>query len=277
MRTVLAIISLLAIIYGFTLINDLDDQKNKEKIVLLTTNFGDIKLKLYNETPLHRDNFIKLVQDSVYDSLLFHRVIGSFMIQGGDPESKNAPKGKHLGEGDLGYKIPAEFISGLYHKRGALAAAREGDQVNPKKESSSCQFYIVQGRTFTTEQLQQLEDRMLMRPRNKEAFKYVNAPENKALKDTINAAQKRGDYDKLNECNVLVDKAIQPFLKDLKFSEEQVTTYTTVGGTPHLDGAYTVFGEVIEGMNIVDSIAAQPTNNENRPHSDIWFTAKILN
>lgn len=202
----------------------------KEQKVLITTTEGDIKLKLYNETPLHRDNFRKLVKSKFYDGLLFHRVIDEFMIQGGDPESKAAEAGMVLGNGDVGYRIPAEFRTpNLYHKKGALAAARTGDNVNPEKESSGCQFYIVVGKTFNDQQLDAMQ-------RDKTA-RYARL----------------GDGDNLRYL----------------FSEEARNNYKTIGGTPHLDGNYTVFGEVLEGLEIVEKISKVDTDRADRPLEDV--------
>ena len=202
---------------GFSQTTEKECKKmEKETLVEIYTNYGKIVLKLYNDTPLHRDNFIKLAMDGTYDGLLFHRVIEHFMIQGGDPNSKDAKPGKMLGDGTLGYNIPAEFRPNLFHKRGALCAAREGDQVNPKKESSASQFYIVQGRVWS-------------------------------------------DFD-LDRMALQMNKT---------FSAEQRKAYTTVGGTPHLDGEYTVFGEVVEGMDVVDKIAAAKRDRYDRPLEDI--------
>ncbi|MDR2962539.1 MAG: peptidylprolyl isomerase [Bacteroidales bacterium] len=189
--------------------------KEKETLVEIHTNKGVMTVKLYNETPLHRDNFIKLAQEGFYDSLLFHRVISGFMIQGGDPNSKNTPAGAQLGTGGPGYTIPAEFHQTLFHRKGALAAARMGDQVNPQKASSGSQFYIVQGKKIPAAQVQ--------------------------------------DY-----------------------NEYQQNIYTTIGGTPFLDGQYTVFGEVIKGLEIIDLIASQPTNAANRPLEDIIITKIVI-
>lgn len=199
--------------------------EKKETKVLLSTEYGNIKIKLFNETPQHRDNFIKLVKEGFYNETLFHRVIKDFMIQGGDPDSKNAQKGEYLGEGDVGYTIPAEFNTKLIHKRGALAAARQGDNVNPQKCSSGCQFYIVQGRKFTTEEIERIEK------------------------------SKQGR---------------------IEYTDEQYKTYETVGGTPHLDMDYTVFGEVIEGLDVVDKIAAVKRDRKDRPLEDIKITIKII-
>lgn len=192
----------------------------KDTLVEISTDFGTMKLKLYKETPLHRANFIKLVGEGFYDSLLFHRVIKDFMIQGGDPQSKNAAAGQPLGMGDVGYKIPAELVDTLFHKKGVLAAARDG---NPQKASSGCQFYIVQGKVLSEEELKMAESRMGM-----------------------------------------------------KFSEAQKQAYTTVGGTPWLDKNYTVFGEVMEGLDVLDKIAAVPTAPGDRPLQDIRMKAKLV-
>lgn len=187
--------------------------KEKFHTVKIKTNKGNIKVMLYNETPQHRDNILKLVHQHFYDSLLFHRVIKDFMIQGGDPDSKNAPAGKLLGDGDVGYTVPAEFRPDLFHKKGALAAARDA---NPAKASSGCQFYIVQGKIFTDDELNKLE-------------------------------LKTGH----------------------KIPEDQRNIYKTIGGAPHLDQNYTVYGEVVKGLNIVDAIASVQTDKNDRPLSDI--------
>ncbi len=191
----------------------------KDRIVTISTPKGDIKVKLYDDVPKHADNFYKLAKEGFYNGTLFHRVIPQFMIQGGDPESKKAQPGQMLGNGDIGYRIPAEFNTKYFHKRGALAAARDN---NPKKESSGCQFYIVQGKKYTDEDLNNIEKR-----------------------------------------------------KGVKLSPEQRNAYTTVGGTPHLDGEYTVYGEVIEGMEVVDAIAAVPRDRADRPEQDIAMTMKV--
>lgn len=195
-------------------------KKDRKKDVLLQTNYGDIVLRLSDSTPLHRDNFIKLVKSGYYDSVLFHRVINRFMIQAGDGSSKNAPAGKPLGGGGVDYTIPAEFRPGLFHQKGVLAAARQGDDVNPQKASSGCQFYIVQGKTFTDAGLDSVETFRLKR----------------------------------------------------KIPTELREVYKTVGGTPHLDQNYTVFGQVVKGLDVVDQIAVVPTSkaeDRDRPLKDV--------
>ena len=188
--------------------------QEKETLVLIKTSLGDITVKLYNDTPLHRDNFIKLINEGWYNNSPFHRVINNFMIQGGHNED---------GRVDPGYTIPAEFRSNHIHKKGALAAARQGDQVNPKKASSGCQFYIVQGNVLTEAHIQMYKQRY-----------------------------------------------------GLTFTEEQIEAYTTVGGTPHLDGEYTVFGEVVEGLDIIDKIAKVKTGYMDVPVEPVTMTIEIL-
>ena len=188
---------------------------NTERIVLISTNLGDMTAKLYDATPLHRDNFLKLANEKFYDSLLFHRVIPNFMIQGGDPLSRNAAAGVPLGSGDNGYTVPAEFVDTIFHRKGALCAARTE---NPAKASSGCQFYIVQGQVLTNEQANMME-------------------------------QQRG----------------------IKISDKQKQLYSTVGGSPWLDKSYTVFGEVIEGFDVIDKIAAVKTAPGDRPLQDVYI------
>lgn len=249
-----------------------DGNMEKETVLKIETSMGDIKVKLYNETPKHRDNFIKLAKDGTYNGTLFHRVIKDFMVQAGDPESKNAPKGKMLGSGDVGYTVPAEFVYPKYfHKKGALSAARQGDEVNPKKESSGCQFSIVTGKVFNDSTLLNMEQQ---KNQNKvtEAF---NALAQKHMKE-IYKMRKANDQDGLYALQDTLfiqaeaEAAKQP---DFHFTPEQIKAYTTVGGTPHLDGEYTVFGEVVEGMDIVDKIQQVKTDRSDRPEEDV----KIIN
>jgi len=192
--------------------------------LLIETSLGKIKIILYEETPLHSENFIKLASEGVYNEILFHRVIENFMIQTGDPSSRNAGKGQLIGTGGVGYTIPAEFHPALYHKKGAIAAARQGDNVNPQRASSGSQFYIVQGTVFTDAQLDQMEAQGI----------------------------------------------------HIKFTQEQRDVYKTLGGTPHLDYAYTVFGSVVEGFDVVEKIAAVQTDQYNRPLEDVSLSIKII-
>lgn len=246
------------------------DQTPKETIVLITTNVGQIKLKLYNQTPKHRDNFIKLVNNHFYDSTLFHRVIQGFMIQGGDPESKRAIEKAMLGNGETGYTIPAEFNPELFHKKGALAAARQGDEVNPNRESSGCQFYIVQGKPLTNSDLDSYEARINNNAKQKLFGEIMNRAENKGIKDKFISFQKEHNTDSLQALSKVIEPMIDKEMKILfKFGPEQRAAYTTIGGTPHLDGAYTVFGEVLEGLDIVEKIAAVPVDQASRPLTNV--------
>jgi peptidyl-prolyl cis-trans isomerase B (cyclophilin B) len=190
--------------------------KNTEFLVFLETTEGRMVLRLSNATPLHRDNFLKLVREGFYDNVLFHRVIKDFMIQGGDPESREAKPGQMLGNGGPGYTVPAEFVDSLIHSKGALAAARLGDAMNPRKESSGSQFYIVQGRTWKDADLASMEAR-----------------------------------------------------SGRKYNDAQKEIYRTQGGTPHLDGGYTVFGHLVEGMDVLDKIARTATGGADRPTTDV--------
>lgn len=242
-------------------------ENEKRTLVKLETTMGNITVALYNETPKHHDNFIKLVKEGVYDSTLFHRVIKQFMIQAGDPDSKNASDTAMLGSGDVGYTIPAEFNPKFFHKKGVLAAARQGDDVNPEKASSGCQFYIVTGRKFTEPQLLGMENKIneqreealfdsLARQHMKEIYKMRKAGDNAGLlelQDTLEA-----------QARELADKE-----EKFRFTPEQIKAYSTIGGAPHLDGSYTVFGEVTEGMEVVDNIEIAKTNRADRPIENI--------
>lgn len=236
-------------------------------LVKIETTMGDITVKLYDETPKHKENFIKLVKEGVYDSTLFHRVIKNFMIQAGDPTSKTTSATDTLGSGDVGYTIPAEFNPKFFHKRGVLAAARQGDDVNPNKESSGCQFYIVTGRKFSEAQMINMENQM-----NEARLDTVfQALARKHMKE-IYKMRKANDMEGLMELqDSLENQARKEVAKEpaLKFTPEQIKAYTTVGGAPHLDGSYTVFGEVVDGMNVVAEIETAKTNRQDRPTQDI--------
>lgn len=200
-----------------------EETKEMTTMVLISTNYGDMKAILYNETPLHRDNFIKLVKEGYYDGTLFHRVIDGFMIQGGDPNSKTAKPNQMLGQGGPGYTVPAEFKQELIHKKGALAAARMGDNVNPQKASSGSQFYIAQGKRYTSEELNMLQARM-----------------------------------------------------GKQFNQTQKDAYVNEGGVPFLDYEYTVFGQVIEGLEVIDKIAKVQKDRNDRPVEDVKMTISIV-
>ena len=243
-----------------------NDMEKRTQVKIETT-MGDIVVELYNETPKHRDNFIKLAKEGVYDSTLFHRVIRQFMIQAGDPESKTANDTAMLGGGDVGYTIPAEFVPKFFHKKGALAAARMGDDVNPNRESSGCQFYIVTGRKFRESQLLDMAGQknnarldtlfnQLARKHMKEIYKLRKAGDDAALMEL---------QDSLEAQAYALYKEEEPFM----FTPEQLAAYSTIGGAPHLDGAYTVFGQVVSGMDNVEKIEGTKTGKADRPVENV--------
>lgn len=241
---------------------------DNETKVLIKTTVGDITIKLYNETPQHRDNFIKLVNEHYYDSILFHRVIKDFMVQAGDPESKNADKGVQLGAGGPGYTIPAEFVYPKYfHKRGALSAARQADQVNPERKSSGSQFYIVTGKTYNKYELQDME-KQLRQKQGQGIFDRLVAQN----MDSIMKMQMAGDNDGIMKLQEELNAKTNEIFNEqgpFKFTEEQVDAYMSDGGTPFLDNDYTVFGEVIDGMKAVYKIEQAGTDMNDRPRKDI--------
>ena len=253
----------------------MENQMNETQ-VLKHTSMGDIQLKLYNETPKHRDNFIQLVKDGTYNGLLFHRVIKDFMIQGGDVTSKDAPMNKSLGAGDLGYTVPAEFNYPKYfHKKGALCAARTGDEVNPERASSASQFYIVTGKKYSEAELNQMEKQLENRlkqsifarlqaenkPKIMEYYRSGNKEELAILRDTLIGkteleAEKRKD--------------------ETKLPKELREIYKTEGGVPFLDNQYTVYGEVVKGIEVVEAIQNVKTNKQDRPTENVVITSVEL-
>lgn len=228
-RTLVTLTTTLAFL-SLPLLTSAQKGSEKRSRVEIRTELGTMVVELYNETPQHRDNFLKLVKEHTYDSLLWHRVIPQFMVQGGDPDSKRAKPGQPLGSGGPGYTIPAEINKAFIHKKGVLSAARQGDQVNPLKASSGSQFYLVQGKSYTAAELDMLVKRK---------------------------------------------QAMSPG-KDFSYTPEQIEAYTKVGGTPHLDGEYTVFGEVVEGLDVIDKIAAVPTAPGDRPVQDVHMWMKVV-
>ncbi len=243
--------------------------------VLLETTFGEIELALYNETPQHRDNFIKLVNQGDYNGVLFHRVINNFMIQTGDPDSRNARVDDLLGSGGPGYDLPAEIVyPKLFHKRGVIAAAREGDETNPERKSSGSQFYIVTGRRYSEYQLNAMIERL---SEQKKAMKFQTLVRERMSE--IESLQAKGDTTALMAVQNELIKQTEDWYSTnpIQFTPQQIEAYSTIGGTPHLDGAYTVFGEVIRGMDVVDKIQNVTTGKNDRPVDDVKIiSAKVL-
>ncbi len=244
-------------------------EQQTETIVAMHTSMGDIKLKLYNGTPQHRDNFIKVVKEGQYEGLLFHRVIKDFMIQGGDVTSKDAPMTKQLGAGDLGYTVPAEFNYPTYfHKKGALCAARTGDEVNPERASSASQFYIVTGKVYKDGELNQMEKQLEMQLKQS-IFNRLQTENRDKIMEFYRSGQKQ-------ELSILRDTLIgkteleaEKRKDEAKLSPAVKEVYKTIGGVPFLDNQYTVFGEVIEGIETIDAIQNAKTNKQDRPTENI--------
>lgn len=249
------------------------EKNNKEQKVLVETDYGNMVIVLFNETPKHRDNFVKLVKDGFYNDLLFHRVINEFMIQTGDPNSKNAKANEHLGGGGPGYTIDAEIVDGLYHQKGALAAARQGNNVNPERKSSGSQFYIVHGKIWNDSMIVQFEDRQKYQHVRAKAMELYN---NRL--DEIKQLQAAGKIDSISAIEIeIMEKAENEIDEKLyTFNQKRRQIYSTLGGAPHLDGEYTVFGQVIEGLDVIDSIAKVKTNKQNRPLDDIKISMKLI-
>jgi peptidyl-prolyl cis-trans isomerase B (cyclophilin B) len=244
--------------------------QNKDAVITIKTNYGDMVAILYDETPKHKANFIKLAKEHYFDSILFHRVIAGFMIQGGDPNSKKAKPGESLGSGNPGYTVEAEFNPKFFHEKGSLSAARMGDQVNPTKASSGSQFYIVQGTVLSQADVNNLKyDQLKLMNGLRKMFED---PANKPLLDSLTNLYNTGDMqayqNRLFEMAPRVEKATGTKVTR-NISEEMKKAYTTVGGAPHLDGEYTVFGKVIKGLDVIDKIASVNKDAADRPYEDI--------
>ena len=255
--------------------NTANAQSNNVCVEIKTT-MGDIVVKLYNETPAHRDNFIKLAKEGYYDGTLFHRVINQFMIQGGDGDSRNATPDQMLGMGDPGYRLPAEFVYPQYfHKKGALAAARQGDDTNPKKESSGSQFYIVTGNVYNKSQLNEMARGMMMQ-REHNIFNAMAAARRNEIMDMRRNRDQAGLM-ALQEELIAAAKKQAAAQGTIAFTPEQLEAYSTIGGAPHLDGEYTVFGEVVEGLGVVEAIEKVKTGRADRPVEDVKvISMKVL-
>jgi peptidyl-prolyl cis-trans isomerase B (cyclophilin B) len=252
------------------------DDGPKEDVVTIHTPYGDMVVILFDETPKHKENFLKLVNEKYYDSTLFHRVIDGFMIQGGDPDSKKAQAGAHLGQGGPEYTIPAEFNANLFHEKGALAAARTSDQVNPQKASSGSQFYIVHGTVVPEAQMEQFK---VNSGKMQQAFQQMyQSGEHKPLFDSLEIIYRSGDqaaYEaKIKSLIPRVEKATGIKVSN-DITPEKVKVYGAVGGTPMLDGEYTVFGKVIKGLDVVDKIAVVEKDASDRPVTDVRVTMTV--
>lgn len=251
-------------------------QSKKEYVVTIKTSYGDMVAILYDETPKHKENFIKLAKEKFYDSLLFHRIISGFMIQGGDPDSKKAAPGQPLGRGGPGYTIDAEINPLFFHEKGALSAARMGDNVNPSKASSGSQFYIVQGSVIPKENIQDLK---IDQGKFNSAFRqWLTNPANKSTIDTLNTIYMSGDMAGYQQRLFALVPRIEKetgVLVTKELSQEKIDAYTSVGGAPHLDGEYTVFGKVIKGLDVIDKIAAVAKDGGDRPLEDVRMTVTV--
>lgn len=252
------------------------EAKTKSNLVLIETSLGNIKIRLYDETPQHRDNFLKLVEQKFYSNLLFHRVIKDFMVQGGDPDSRGASAGKSLGSGGPGYQIPAEILyPQLFHKRGALSAARTGDQMNPQKASSGSQFYIVWGSVYSEAQLAGMDEQKKQQAMQTYFGSLVN--EKRDFIQSLYDSKNQAGLDALQkELAALTEAEFANNPEKGGLTAAQKKAYSTVGGTPHLDGEYTVFGEVVEGLDIVEKIQSCQTGSNDRPKTDITMKMEII-
>ncbi|MDE6576893.1 MAG: peptidylprolyl isomerase [Muribaculaceae bacterium] len=271
--TLVVLIAGYATIFSQTMNTDLKSLNPDDALVEIKTSLGDVVVELYNDTPLHRDNFLKLVGKGFYDGVLFHRVIDEFMVQTGDPKSKEAKNGEELGDGDPGYTIEAEIsYPRHFHKYGALAAARTGDNVNPERRSSGSQFYIVTGKKQNPARL----DAMAARATDAKRQEYfMNLT--KQYSDSIKSLRLAHDSVALENLRQELIKKTEEAILPENMPEEIREAYTTIGGTPHLDGAYTVFGEVIKGMDVVEKIQKVETDASDRPKEDVRIlSAKII-
>lgn len=253
-----------------------NDYKNKTMTrVRIKTTEGDILVKLYDETPQHRDNFLKLAREGFFNGTLFHRVIKDFMIQGGDPDSKGAPAGKQLGTGGPGYTVPAEFVyPKFFHKRGALSAARMSDEINPERQSSGSQFYIVWGKTYKPSELKHMEKQLEIQQEQAIFNRLANDNREKIMR--LRRSRDREGILKLQDELAAQTKALSKEQGKPTFTEEQKQAYINVGGTPFLDNQYTVFGEVEEGLDVVERIQNVETNRNDRPLTDVSMTVEVV-
>lgn len=245
------------------------EAKTKEVYAVIETNLGKIKIRLYDDTPLHRDNFVKAVKAGAYDGVLFHRVIKDFMIQGGDPSTKSDTVRARSDEKLFDYEVNAEIVYPThFHRKGVLAAARTGDDVNPQKASSSTQFYIVTGKIFNDSTLDLMQKQKLERFKQS-VFNRLQSENKDKVKELYREGNRTGLNSFRDSLIEQTEKEVDNLKESVLFTEEQRDAYKSQGGTPHLDGAYTVFGEVVEGIDVVDKIQNVSTNSLDKPLSDI--------
>lgn len=263
----------IVLLFSFLYLSGCAQHKKTDYVVTIKTSYGDMVAVLFDETPKHKENFIKLAKEKYFDSTLFHRVIPSFMIQGGDPNSKKAPAGSPLGAGGPGYTVEAEFVSKYFHHKGALSAARQGDNVNPLKASSGSQFYIVQGQVWKENDLKIDQTKIGMGLQQ-----LLSKPENKPLYDSLYTLYQSGNMEAYQTCISTLAPRIEKetgvkVTKDI--NAERLASYTTIGGAPFLDDQYTVFGKVIKGLEVIDKIAAVERNRADRPNDDVRMFVSV--
>jgi len=250
--------------------------KSTNSIILIETNLGNIKLMLYKETPKHRKNFLQLIENKHFDGTLFYRVIDGFVLQGGSQDSRNASPGRQIGYGGSNRTIESEFRPQFFHKKGALAAARQPDKVNVFKESDVSQFYLAQGRVYTLEELTAME-RAVNKPLRKQIVKRYLTPKKRQTLDSLKKLNKTKEFREIaNKIKSNISFDFESSTEKLIFSEAQKLAFTTLGGVPHLDKNYTVFGEVISGFRVMDKIAKLKTDKHDRPYNDVKMKVRIL-
>ena len=267
---------LVLVLVGFLMAGNLIAQSKKEPIILISTTYGDIRIKLFKETPLHTKNFVKLAKQGYFGELLFHRVIKDFMIQGGDPDSKKAQPGQLLGNGGPDYTIPFEYVPAYFHQKGMVAAAREGDEENPLRVSSASQFYIVVGKVFDDADLDVAEKRINTMHKANLMYSYIAS--NKTLKDRL-AENKKSDTAAYNRQMKQLDILADSLYKEQKpyvIPAQEREIYKTIGGVPRLDASYSIFGEVMEGLDVVEKISKAATDKNDRPIENIVMKVRVL-
>jgi cyclophilin family peptidyl-prolyl cis-trans isomerase len=267
---------ILILVLVFQIVSSNLYSQSTNSIILIETNFGDMKIMLYKETPKHRQNFLQLVENKHFDGTLFYRVIKGFVAQGGSQDSRNAPPGKMIGYGSANRTIESEFSSEFFHKKGALASPRQPDKVNIFKESDVSQFYIAHGRVFTDKELTAMEKEINI-PLRKRIVKRYLTPTKRQVLDSLKKENKVDEFraiaDKIKES---IEFDYNSSREKLLFTKEQRKAYTSIGGVPHLDNNYTVFGEIISGLEVLDKIVNLKTDDNDRPYTDVKMKLSII-